>query len=80
MECLYNTHSNKVAGYCLNPKHPYAMTPRQIECKNCLGKQCKDLKRNEEHQWWHQREVKKQKRKARKARLNDYVNSIKAKV
>jgi hypothetical protein len=79
MECLYNTHSNNIAGYCHNPEHPYAMTPRQIICKNCLGKQCGQLERNEEHQWWHQREVKKQKRKKRKENLNNYVNSIKGK-
>ena len=80
MECLYNTHSDNVAGYCHNPKHPYAMTPRQIDCKNCLGKQCKYFEKEESHQIWHQREVKKQKRKNRKARLDDYVNRIKGKV
>lgn len=79
MECLYNTHSDNVAGYCHNPEHPYAMTPRQITCKNCLGKQCGHLERNEAHQWWHQREVKKQKRKKRKENINNYVNKIKEK-
>ena len=78
MKCLYNTYSDNAAGYCLNPKHPYGMTPRQIECKNCLGKQCKDLKRNEEHPWWRQREAQKQKRKQRKERIDNYVNNIKA--
>ena len=77
MECLYNTHSDNVAGYCRNPEHPYAMTPKQITCKNCLGKRCKHLKKREEHPWWHQREVMKQKRKKRKAELNDYINRIK---
>lgn len=79
MECLYNTHSNNVAGYCHNPKHPYAMTVRQITCKNCLGKRCEYLEKNEEHQWWHQREVMKQKRKKRKEDLNNYVNRIQGK-
>jgi hypothetical protein len=53
------------------------MTPKQMECKNCLGKQCKHLKKNEEHPIWHQRAVKKQKRKQRKIRLNNYVDHIK---
>jgi hypothetical protein len=77
MECLYNTHSDNIAGYCHNPKHPYAMTWGQIKCKNCLGKQCKHFEKEESHQIWHQKEVKKQKRKKRKERLNNYVNSIK---
>ena len=77
MKCLYNTQSDNIAAYCHNPKHPYAMTVRQMNCKNCLGKQCEHFEKEEKHPIWHQREVKKQKRKQRKIRLNEYVNSIK---
>ena len=77
MECLFNTYSDNVAGYCHNPQHPYGMTVAQITSKNCLGKQCAYLERNESHQWWHQREVMKQKRKNRKKKINDYVSKIK---
>ena len=80
MECLYNSHSDNVAGYCRNPKHPYAMTWGQIQCKNCLGKQCEDFEKELSHPIWHQREVMKQKRKARKERLNEYVNKIKGNI
>jgi hypothetical protein len=80
MKCLYNTHSDNVAGYCHNPQHPYAMTWCQIQCKNCLGKQCENFEKEPKHQIWHQREVKKQKRKKRKERLNNYVDSIKGNI
>ena len=77
MKCLYNSYSNNVAAYCHNPEHPYGMTVAQMNCKNCLGKQCEDFERNENHPYWHQREVMKQKRKDRKKRIDDYVSSIK---
>lgn len=76
-KCLYNTHSNNISAYCHNPVHPYAMTPRQMECKNCLGKQCEYFEKEENHPIWRQKEAKKQKRKQRKERLNNYVNSFK---
>lgn len=77
-KCLYNTYSDNIAGYCHNPKHPYAMTPRQINCKNCLGKQCGYFEREESHQIWHQREIKKQKKKQKKLAIENYVNNIMA--
>ena len=76
MECLYNTHSDNVVAYCRNPKHPYAMTVKQMRCKNCLGKQCRHLEKREEHDHWRQREVIKQKRKDRKKAINEYVNKF----
>lgn len=65
--CLFNTQSNNVAGYC--KLHHKAMTVRQIRCKNCLGKNCWHLQKNEAHDWWRQRETIKQKRNERKERL-----------
>ena len=76
MQCLYNSHSDNICGYCHNPKHPYAMTVAQMNCKNCLGKQCEDFEIEPSHPIWHQRAKKKEKRKQRKQRLNDYVNQI----
>lgn len=63
-QCLFNTCSDNVAGYCR--LHRCSMTVKQIRCKECLKKQCHYLKKNNEHSWWHQREVMKQKRKAKK--------------
>ena len=76
MKCLYNTYSDNIAAYCHNPEHPYAMTPAQITCKNCLGKRCEYFEKEEKHQIWHQRKKKKEKRMQRKQRINDYVNRV----
>lgn len=69
--CLYGTCSNNVAGYC--KYHHCAMTVKQIKNKNCLGKNCWYLKKNEQHDWWRQREVMKQKRKNKKQALNELI-------
>lgn len=45
------------------------MTVKQIKGRNCLGKQCWYLVKNEEHEWWAQRERTKQKRKNRKEEI-----------
>lgn len=66
-ECLFNTCSDNVAGYCRY--HKKCMTVKQIRTKQCLQKQCGCLIKNEDHQYWHQREVQKAKRKARKERF-----------
>lgn len=66
--CLFNTHSDNVAAYC--KYHCCSMTPKQIKTKECLQKQCWYMVKNEEHEWWKQRERTKQKRKNRKEMLN----------
>ena len=71
MECLFNTKSNNVAAYCKH--HHCGMTVKQMRQKNCLGKGCYYLVKNEQHDYWRQREVTKQRRKARKQAINDYV-------
>ena len=77
--CLYNTQSNNVAAYCRH--HNCSMTVKQIKCKNCLQKQCWYLVKNEEHDWWRQREATKQKRKERKQAINEmYMRSNTASV
>lgn len=73
-ECLFNTCSNNVCGYC--NYHRCHMTVKQLRCKNCLGKNCKHLVKNEAHTYWKQREVTKQRRKKRKQELNDYFAKI----
>ena len=69
--CLYNTYSDNIAGYCHH--HHCSMTPQQITARNCRQKQCNYMEKNLEHEWWAQLERKKQKRKARKERLNTIV-------
>ena len=74
MVCLFNTFSNNVVGYC--NYHNCGITKRQMDCKNCVGKQCHHFIKNEKHDHWRQVEVKKQRRKNRKNAINDYVNKI----
>lgn len=69
--CLFNTQSDNVVAWC--KYHHCGMTVKQMKCKNCLGKQCRHLVKNEDHQFWKQREVVKQKRKDRKKFINEYV-------
>ena len=73
-ECLYNTYSNNIAAYCNH--HHCGMTVKQIKSKNCLGKNCWYLKKNESHDWWRQREVMKQKRKDKKEAFDNYINQF----
>ena len=64
---LYNCPSENCAAYCA--KHYCHLTVKQIRHKDCLQKQCRHLRKNEEHEWWAQRERTRQKREARKQRL-----------
>jgi predicted phosphohydrolase len=52
------------------------MTVKQIKAKNCLGKQCNYMVKNENHDYWRQREQVKQLRQARKQAINEYVNKF----
>lgn len=73
--CLFNTCSDNVAAWCRY--HNYCgMTVKQMKCKNCLGKQCHYLVKNEKHDYWRQREAMKQKRRDRKKAIDDYVNQF----
>lgn len=69
--CLFNTCSDNVAAYCRY--HRCGMTVKQMKCKNCLGKNCWYLQKNEEHPYWRQREIMKQKRKDRKKAIEEYI-------
>lgn len=69
--CLFNTHSDNVAAWCSH--HHCYMTVKQMRNKECLKKQCNYLKKNEAHQYWRQRELVKQKRKARKEQFKMYT-------
>ena len=71
MECLFHTESKNVAAYC--KYHKCGMTVKQMKCKNCLGKQCHYLVKNENHDYWRQRAKTKQLRKDRKIAINEYV-------
>lgn len=69
--CLFNTCSDNVAGYC--KLHHCSLTVKQIKAKECLKKQCWHLQKNEAHDWWRQRDVMKQKRKAKRSSVAEGV-------
>ena len=59
---------NRACGYCRH-HHKY-LTVKQVRQHECLQKQCWHLQKNEQHDWWRQREVIKQRRKDRKISYN----------
>lgn len=71
---LYNGCSDNCCAYC--KLHQCSITVKQMKQKECLQKQCWHLVKNEEHQYWRQREVMKQKRKDRKTRINQQYLAI----
>lgn len=72
--CLFNTQSDNCCAYC--KKHRCSLTVKQMRGRECLKKQCWYLQKNEEHQFWRQREATKQKRKARKMALNELAGGV----
>ena len=77
-QTLYNCYSNNCCAYC--KLHKCAITVKQMKIKDCLQKQCWHLEKYEDHAYWKQREDMKQKRKSRKERQNEYVETIRATV
>lgn len=57
----------KACGYC--KRHHCHLTVRQVKKHECLRKQCWHLEKREEHEWWTQRELIKQRRRDRKAKF-----------
>jgi hypothetical protein len=75
MEAVKGLYDSEIAahhacGFCQH-HHSY-LTVKQMRCKNCLQKECRHLVKNENHQYWRQREFIKQKRKDRKEAMNKF--------
>lgn len=64
MNCLYGTESDNVCAYCR--RHQKGLTVRQVRKKECLTKNCWYLVKYEQHEWWNQRRLTKERRKANK--------------
>lgn len=64
---------NHSCGFCRH--HSCCLTAKQMKAKNCLGKQCWYLVKNEDHPYWTQRAIMKQKRRDRKQTINEYVSA-----
>ena len=73
-ECLFHTFSDNCCAYC--KLHGCSITVKQMKAKGCLQKQCWHLIKNDQHQYWKQREAIKQKRKNRKQAINEYVYAV----
>lgn len=58
---------HRACAYC--KRHGCYLTVKMLKQHDCLNKQCYHLVKNEEHQWWKQRAIKKQKKKERKASI-----------
>lgn len=74
---LYNCQSNNCCAYCR--KHNCHLTVKQMRTRECLKKQCWYLVKNENHDYWRQREQIKQKRKTRKQTINEYLSQFQGK-
>lgn len=64
---LYGSEFDKNRAWAFCSHHRCYLTVKQVKQHECLRKQCWHLKRNEEHDWWRQREVIKQRRKSKKS-------------
>ena len=73
-QTLYNGCSDNCCAYC--KLHHCSMTVKQMRMKECLQKQCWHLDKNEDHPYWRQRAVVKEKRKARKNRINQQYLAV----
>ena len=57
----------KACGYC-HHHHKY-LTVKMVKAHDCLQKQCNALQKYESHEWWKQRAIAKQKKKAKRKEL-----------
>ena len=69
LQSLYNTEitEKRAVGYC--HRHHCYITTKQIKQKECLSKQCHHLEK-QDHEFWRQRELTRQRRKTRKDRIS----------
>lgn len=63
---LYGSEFDKSRACAFCRHHSCHLTVKQVRQHECLAKQCWYLDKNENHDWWRQREVIKQRRKERK--------------
>lgn len=50
---IYGGRPKNPAAYCA--LHNGSLTVKEMKKKGCLGKQCRHLRKNEQHEYWHQR-------------------------
>lgn len=62
-------NKNKAVGFC--PHHGKCLSVKQLKAHECLKKNCWYLVKYEDHEWWHQRELAKQRKKEKKQMLKE---------
>lgn len=68
---LYGSKMNKnrAVGFCRH--HRCCLSVKQLKAHECLQKNCWYLVKYEDHEWWFQRDLMKQRRKAKKQMLKE---------
>ena len=74
-QAMANQTQKMPVGWCSHNKHRGKLSVRQLKQHQCLKKQCIFFTKNEQHEYWDQREQIKQSKKAekRRARLAEYL-------
>ncbi|MDD7460450.1 MAG: exonuclease domain-containing protein [Spirochaetales bacterium] len=77
--CLFNTESyfSRCVGFC--DFHKAYLTTKQLKTKNCLGKQCNALIRQNSHPFWLERSLHKLDKRLKKEEAAAKLNSIETK-
>lgn len=70
---FYGSRTGNSCAYCW--KHHLAMTPKQLQRRECLKRQCDALQRFD-HPFWDKREERKAMRLARKERLDKQYREV----
>ncbi|MCQ2576694.1 MAG: hypothetical protein MJ162_08100, partial [Treponema sp.] len=78
-KCLYSTETyfSRCVGFC--SFHNAYLTTKQLKTKNCLGKNCNALIRQNGHPFWIERSLHKVNRKSRKEEVTAKLNSVRTK-
>jgi hypothetical protein len=69
---FYGAKTSNTCAFCC--KHFLSLTPKQVETRKCVSRQCNYLLKHE-HEYWTERDKRKAMRKARKQRLEEQYAS-----
>lgn len=70
---IFGGRPNNPATYC--KLHCGSLTVKEMKRKGCLGKQCRHLQKNEQHEYWRQRELAKARKKSVSGlEISDYLS------
>lgn len=70
---IYGGKPKNPAAYCM--LHNGSLTVKEMKRKSCLGKQCRHLRKNAEHEYWKQRELQKARKESSKGILENPLDN-----